>query len=170
MLSQFMRGQYQIDAVSSSKSVAPTGWRVMPGHTIHLRPTMAGQLRVRHGVAWVTVSGGKLDQPLPADQFLAAGDELDIPAGASVVAEAMVMAEHGSEAMVFDWEHKLSRRTSPAGSRLQREVVTPARDFVGALGDAGMALMSLVAGVVGLVDWMWPDSGRGPRPFEINQP
>ncbi|GAA6143159.1 DUF2917 domain-containing protein [Hydrogenophaga sp. 5NK40-0174] len=170
MLSQFMHGQYQIDAISASKSITPTGWKVMPGHTIHLRPSMAGQLRVRHGVAWVTVSGRKLGQPLPSDQFLAAGDLLDVPAGASVVAEAMVVAGRGSEAMVFDWENKVARRTSPSGSRLQREVVTPARDFVGALGDAGMALMSLVAGVVGLVDWIWPDSGRSRHPLEMNQP
>ncbi len=170
MLSHFMRDQHQIDAVSASKSVTPTGWRVMPGHTLHLRPTFMGQLRIRRGVAWVTASGRKLGQPLPSDQFLSAGDVLDIPAGASVVVEAMVQPGRGSEAMVFDWENQPARRVAPSGSRLQREVVTPARDFVGALGDAGMALMSLVAGVAGMIDWLWPDTGHGPRPYETNQP
>lgn len=68
-----------IHASSESFSAAPL-WQLRSGGAASLRPTAPSRLAVREGRAWVTWGDG-------CDRIVAAGEALEVPAGAHVVVE-----------------------------------------------------------------------------------
>ncbi|WP_101047301.1 DUF2917 domain-containing protein [Macromonas nakdongensis] len=88
----------------------PAGrWCLAPGRAVSLSATRLSRLRVVQGRAWVTLArpcAGSLDDQ--GDRFLAPGDTLDVPAGARLVVEPLVLRGEGG-AVWFDWDSGAGR-------------------------------------------------------------
>lgn len=84
-------------------------FRLEPSRAITLAPVRPGRLRIAQGHAWVTL-GGPYSGPFndQGDLFLQAGDTLDVPAGARLVMEPLVLRGEGG-AVRFDWANGTGR-------------------------------------------------------------
>jgi hypothetical protein len=139
-------------------------WRLFPGRAMSLRPKADAELRLRRGGAWVTL--GETDHGMPGasgDRFLREGETLPVPAGAWLVMEALDACE-GDEPVLFDWTDRVA--DAPASSRFSREVVTPSRDLVLALGQAALALSRVLRGLLGYGEFLVAGRGRVLTPLE----
>lgn len=139
-------------------------WRLFPGSAMSLQPKADAELRLRRGEVWVTL--GETDHGIPGasgDRFLRAGEALLVPAGAWLVMEAL--DAHGGDGPVFfDWTDLGANRAAP--SRFRREVVTPSRDLVSALGLAAVALVRVLRGLLGYSEYLVAGRGRVLSPLE----
>lgn len=131
------------------KTVRWTGtWRLAPQRAMRLLPRKNSQLLIVQGSAWIT-----WQKPMhhwartDGDHFLAAGQIIDVPAGARLVMEA----RHGHEALHFDW------REMPPGMVLQDApqvgLSVLLRQWVLAWGQVGRATARLVWGMLGGLRW-----------------
>lgn len=96
-------------AQASHKSRVTAGcFRLEPGCAITLAPTRPGRLRIAQGSVWATL-GGPYDGPLNdrGDLFLAPGETLNVPAGARLVMEPLVLRGEGGPVW-FDWSFEVS--------------------------------------------------------------
>ncbi len=143
-------------------------WRLFPGRAMSLKPKAAAELRLRRGGAWVTL--GETDRGIPGasgDRFLREGEMLLVPAGAWLVMEPIDVRD-GDEPVLFDWTDRVV--DPPASSRFSREVVTPGRDLVLALGQAGLALVRVFRGLLGYGEYLVAGRGRVLSHLEGNPP
>lgn len=139
-------------------------WRLYPGRAMSLKPKADAELRLRRGGAWVTL--GETDHGIPGasgDRFLQDGDTLVVPAGACLVMEALD-AREGADPVLFDWTDRAVE--APAMGRFSREVVTPSRDLVLALGQAALALSRVLRGLLGYSEFLVAGRGRVLTPME----
>lgn len=89
----------QIASISVAQSAAAClharagAFVLAPAQALALRPTTASRIRITCGSAWVTINDG-------CDYFLAADQEMSVPAGSRVVMESMLR----SGQLMFDWQ------------------------------------------------------------------
>ena len=84
----------------------PGTWRVAPRRAISLMPRKPSQILIVQGRAWITWEAAAGFAPARgADQFLAAGESMDVPAGVHLVMESV----DPGHVLDFDW------RATPAG-------------------------------------------------------
>lgn len=153
----------QASAFLNSRSAAIGSWRLHPGHAMSLRPKKTAVLRVFCGKVWVTL--GETDSGVPGasgDRFLEPGDMLVVPAGVRLVMEPFVA--RGERAPVhFDWSDRPASRDD---RRFAREVLAPSRELGAALGQAGLALLRTVRGLLGYGEFLIAGRGRVLSPLE----
>ncbi len=139
-------------------------WRLLPGSALSLKPKADAVLRLRRGGVWVTL--GETDQGMPdasGDRFLREGEALLVPAGARVVMESL-QSQGTDGPVLFDWT---DLAVNPAASsRFRREVVTPSRELVLALGQAAVALVRVLRGLLGYSEYLVAGRGRVLTPLE----
>jgi Protein of unknown function (DUF2917) len=129
------------------------------GRAISLKPSVASQLRIAQGGAWVTLPSQ------PGDHFLQAGDVLRVDACDALVMEAWQMPQ--SQTLYFDWDPVPMH--IPAASAVVRRgwlraavpsprprmgycaaVLAPLADLRAALVLGAGALARLASGLLGL--------------------
>jgi hypothetical protein len=135
----------QILSLPRSRAAAAGTWRLHPGHSMSLRPRRASVLRVDRGRVWVTLGGPYQGSTRASgDVVLCAGETLPVPAGARVVMEPWPQA--GDALPVhFDWQE----RPAPAcAGRFACEVLAPSRQLRTALGEAALASVRLLRGLL----------------------
>lgn len=147
----------QPTAFLNSRSAAIGSWRLHPGHAMSLRPKKTAVLRIFCGKVWVTL--GETDTGVPCasgDRFLAPGDVLVVPAGVRLVMEPLDTS--GDPAPVhFDWS---DRPASQGERRFARDVLEPSRELGAALGQAGLALVRMLRGLLGYGEFLVAGRGR----------
>lgn len=139
-------------------------WRLFPGRAMSLKPKADAELRLRRGGVWVTL--GETDHGIPGasgDRFLRKGEALRVPAGAWLVMEALD-THAGDGPVLFDWTDLRANCATP--SRFCREVVTPSRDLVVALGQAAVALVRVLRGLLGYSEFLVAGRGQVLSPLE----
>jgi hypothetical protein len=145
------------------------GHRLANGSAMSLCPGRAASLRVLAGRAWVTLGGPYTGHGNDlGDVFLQAGDRLAVPAGARVVVEPVPDAS--GHALRFDWCESVAVGPGAHTSRLQTEVLAPARDLAVALGRSAQALWRLTWGLLGMSDLLVAGRGRVLSQWESNPP
>ncbi|WP_439517991.1 DUF2917 domain-containing protein [Hydrogenophaga sp.] len=148
---------------------AARGWRLDARRAMSLRPKVASRLYITQGRAWVTLGvpaqgrGNEL-----GDHMLEAGQSLAVPAGARVVMEPWQPAH--PMPVRFEWCSEAEARAAEVESRFGREVATPGRELVVALGQAGWAFVRLVRGLLGYSEYLVAGRGRVLTPYESNPP
>lgn len=146
---------------------APRGWPLAAHRAISLRPTEPTRLRITEGHVWVTLNAPHVPCGLD-DHVLAAGQTLDIPAGAHVVMEPWSLRD--ARPARFDWcVLPLPLRAAGAG-RFGRDVAAPSREFAVALGQAGWAFARLLRGLLGYTELLVAGRGRVLTRWESNPP
>ena len=148
-------------------AVAARGWPLAAHRAISLRPDEPSRLHITQGRVWVTLNAPHVAGGLD-DHVLGAGQSLDVPAGAHVVMEPWAAPD--ALPVRFDWCVVPVPLRAPATHRFGREVVAPSREFVQALGQAGVALWRLVRGLLGYADHLVAGRGRVLTPWESNPP
>ena len=137
-------------------------WHLAPRQTLSLFPATDRELRIAQGRVWLT-SGeqhGAQGWPRSGDVVLRQGEVLRVPAGAHLVMESWPEADGAPVRFDFAVCAPAEIARLPLkNSRLQRDVVQPARDLGLAVSQAARALVRLVVGIVGLGDVFV--SGRG---------
>jgi hypothetical protein len=148
---------------------AARGWRLDARRAMSLRPKVPSRLFITQGRAWVTLGmptqghGNEL-----GDHMLEAGQSLAVPAGARVVMEPW---QPGQPTPVrFEWCGEDEARAAEVVSRFGREVATPGRELVVALGQASWAFVRLVRGLLGYSEYLVAGRGRVLTPYESNPP
>ena len=138
-------------------------WRLDPGHAMSLRPRQTTVLRIVCGRVWATLGEAAGTTPDRAgDRFLGPGDVWVVPAGVHLVIEPVSV--RGDTAPVhFDWSGAPAPLTS---GRFAREVVSPAREFRVASGQAAGALVRAVRGLLGYGEFLVAGRGRVLSPLE----
>lgn len=139
-------------------------WRLLPGSAMSLKPKADAVLRLRRGGVWVTL--GETDHGMPdasGDRFLREGEALLVPAESRLVMESL-QSQGTDGPVLFDWT---DLAVSPAAaSRFRREVVTPSRELVLALGQAAVALVRVLRGLLGYSEFLVAGRGRVLTPLE----
>lgn len=78
----------------------PGTWRLQPRRAISLMPSKPSQILIVQGSAWITWEVAVGHSPAPnADRFLAAGENMDVPAGVRLVMESV----NPDQSVDFDW-------------------------------------------------------------------
>jgi hypothetical protein len=148
---------------------AARGWRLDARRAMSLRPKVPSRLYITQGRAWVTLGvptqghGNEL-----GDHMLEAGQSLAVPAGARVVMEPWQPAQ--ATPVRFEWCGEAEAQVAEASSRFGREVATPTREMVVALGQAAWAFARLVRGLLGYSEYLVAGRGRVLTPYESNPP
>ena len=145
------------------------GWLLDARRAMSLRPRVRSRLHIIQGRAWVTlgqVHDGAGNES--GDLVLGAGESLVVPAGARVVMEPWQPAQ--PTPVRFEWCSEAEARAAEVQSRFGREVATPGRELVVALGQAGWALVRLVRGLLGYSEYLVAGRGRVLTPYESNPP
>ena len=143
------------------------GWALDAGRAISLRPGEASRLHILEGRAWVTVHAPQVADGL-GDHVLAAGQSLDVPAGAHLVLEPWTPGR--IDPVRFDWCVRPAPRAMPAADRFARDVSAPWREFAQASGQAALALGRLLRGLLGYADHLVAGRGRVLSRWESNPP
>jgi len=123
-------------------------WRLAPQRAMSLLPRKNSQLLIVQGSAWIT-----WDKPMDhwaqtdGDHFLAAGQIIDVPAGARVV----MQARHAHEALHFDWREMPPGMVPQGSPQINLSVLM--RQWVQAWGQVGRATARLVWGMLGGFRW-----------------
>lgn len=159
-------------AVSSDRiasAASARGWRLDVRRAMTLRPHVPSRLNITQGRAWVTLGlphQGAVNES--GDLMMVAGESLSVPAGARLVMEPWQPASAGP--VRFDWCAEPEALAVAQPDRFGREVVTPSRELVVALGQAGGALLRLVRGLFGYSEFLVAGRGRVLTSYESNQP
>lgn len=131
------------------KTVRRTGtWHLAPQRAMSLLPRKNSQLLIVQGCAWIT-----WEKPIDhwaqtdGDHFLAAGQIIDVPAGARLVMEA----RYAHEALHFDWR-EMPPGLVPHGAP-QASVSALAWQWLQAWAQVGHATARLVRGLWGGLRW-----------------
>ena len=161
-----------MDARTRSASVftsTPTrsGWTLDGRRAISLRPTETCRLHILQGRVWVTLNAPHVADGL-GDHVLVEGQQLDVPAGAHLVMEPWTPP--GAAPVRFDWCVVPSMPAVSTASRFAREVRTPWREFAQASGQAAVAFVRLVRGLLGYADHLVAGRGRVLSRWESNPP
>lgn len=128
-------------------------WKLGEGRALTLRPSEPGELRIAHGMVWVTFENASRDEGVRGgDHFLGAGDKLQLAPGQVLVMESW--GPPAGAAAYFSWDPlpvaavqtvaSAPRRVFAAGG-----VVQPLRDLRLAFGMAAGASGRLVLGLAG---------------------
>ncbi|MDP2416251.1 MAG: DUF2917 domain-containing protein [Hydrogenophaga sp.] len=138
-------------------------WRLHPGHAMTLRPKQTAVLRIFCGQVWATRGQPAGATPHTAgDHFLGPGDVLTVPAGMRLVLEPVV-ARGDTAPVHFDWSDAPAA-TNPA--RFDREVLQPTRELGAALGQAAVAMVRVLRGLLGYREFLVAGRGRVLTPLE----
>lgn len=151
-------------------AVPVRGWRLDAHRALSLHPKVPSRLRITQGRAWVTLgvpakgAGNEL-----GDHMLEAGQDLAVPAGARLVMEPWQPGV--TEPVRFEWCcAQADPQAQQASSRFGREVATPTRELVAALGQAAWAFVRLVRGLLGYSEFLVAGRGRVLTRYESNPP
>ncbi len=118
-------------------------WKLSEGRALTLRPTEPGELRVAHGVVWVTFENAQLDDSVRGgDHFFGAGESIKLLPGQAVVVEPWAFGK--GSAAYFSWDPLPAAAGLAVASRPRRVfaasgVVQPLRDLRLAFGLAASA-------------------------------
>ncbi|HYW56136.1 MAG TPA: DUF2917 domain-containing protein [Polaromonas sp.] len=145
---------HSLQPLSSPHAVSGC-WKLAEGRALTLRPAEAGELRVAHGMVWVTFDQGPFDDSARGgDHFFGVGESIRLLPGQALVVEAW---GGGKDSIAyFSWD------PLPAAAALQvaraprrvfaaSGVVQPLRDLRLAFGMAAGASARLAAGLAGVL-------------------
>ncbi len=127
-------------------------WKLSEGRALTLRPAEAGELRVAHGMVWVTFDNAQLDDSVRGgDHFFGAGESIKLLPGQVLVVEAWGGCK--GAAAYFSWDPLSAAAGLTVASRPRRVfaasgVVQPLRDLRLAFGLAASASGRLALGLV----------------------